>query len=245
MGTRDNLLGVSYSFRMRQSFDRPPNGVAFSPNRGYSMMNGFPPVLSFRSTFMALLVAGLVLFLVTHLIRPFAPGLRAAGIARIGKPGWMTLHGLASLASLAMIVCGFVMARDSGGEMLYTPPTFMAHIALTLMLIASICFVAGLLPAGHIRTRLKFPVLVSVKIWALAHLLANGESYSVLLFVTILAWAVVLRISLKKRIASGETLLPVFVSARYDIMAAAAGLVLYLAIVLKLHEWLIGVSPMA
>jgi uncharacterized membrane protein len=193
---------------------------------------------------MALLIAGLVLFIVTHLVRPFAPGLRAAGIASLGKPAWMALHGIVSLLSLVLIAYGFVQARDTGGEMLYVPPTFMAHIALTLMLIASICLVAGFLPAGRIREKMKFPVLVSVKIWALAHLLANGETYSVLLFATILAWAVILRITLKKRIASGETKLPVFVSAKYDLIAVAGGVVLYLVIVLWLHEWLIGVAPM-
>ena len=103
---------------------------------------------------------------------------------------------------------------------------------------------AGFLPAGHIRTKLKFPILVAIKIWALAHLLANGESYSVVLFVTILAWAVILRITLKRRIASGETKLPVFVSEKYDVIAIVVGLVLYVAIVFKLHEWIIGVAPL-
>lgn len=193
---------------------------------------------------MALLVAGLVLFLVTHLVRPFAPSLRAAGIATLGKPAWMVLHGVASLASLVMIVYGFIEARDTGGELLYTPPAFMAHITLTLMLIASICLVAGFLPAGHIRQKLKFPILVAIKIWALAHLLANGETYSVLVFITILAWAVVLRITLKKRIATGETALPVFVSAKYDLVSIVLGAALYVAIVFWLHEWLIGVRPL-
>ena len=193
---------------------------------------------------MTLLVAGLVLFIATHLLRPIAPGLRNAAIAALGKPGWMALHGIASLVSLALIAYGFVVARENGGEMLYYPPAFLSHIALTLMLIASICLVAGFLPAGHIRTKLKFPILVAIKIWALAHLLANGESYSVLLFVTVLAWAVILRITLKKRIATGETKLPVFVSAKYDAISVVIGLVLYLAIVFKLHEWVIGVSPL-
>ena len=194
---------------------------------------------------MTLLIAGLVLFIVTHLIRPFAPGLRNAGIDALGKPAWMALHGIVSLASLVLIAYGFVEARANGGAMLYYPPTFMSHIALTLMLIASICLVAGFLPAGHIRTKLKFPILVAIKIWALAHLLANGESYSVLLFVTILAWAVILRISLKKRIAAGETKLPVFVSAKHDLIAVVVGLALYVVIVFWLHEWVIGVAPMA
>lgn len=193
---------------------------------------------------MALLIAGIVLFIATHLVRPFAPGLREAGIARLGRPGWMALHGIVSLLSLAIIAFGFAEARQSGG-MLYYPPTFLAHIALTLMLISSVCLVAAFLPPGHIRTKLKFPALVAIKIWALAHLLANGETYSVLLFVSILAWAVVLRITLKKRIASGELSLPVFVSARNDLIAIVVGAVVYGLFVWKLHEWLIGVPPIA
>ena len=101
------------------------------------------------------------------------------------------------------------------------------------------------MPAGYIRSRLKFPGLVAIKIWALAHLFANGESYSVVLFVAILAWAVVLRITLKKRVAAGEITLPVFVSARYDLAALVAGAVVYGLFVWKLHEWLIGVPPIA
>jgi uncharacterized membrane protein len=194
---------------------------------------------------MALLVAGIVLFIVTHLIRPFAPGLRAAAIERFGKPGFMAAHGIVSLLSLVMMAYGFVLARETGGTMLYQPPAFMAHIALTLMLIASVCLVAAFLPAGYIRSKLKFPALVAIKLWAFSHLLANGESYSVLLFGAILAWAVVLRISLKPRIASGETKLPVFVSVSYDLISVVLGVALYVVIVLKLHEWVIGVAPLA
>jgi len=219
-------------------------GLELSPGEGYSKGKRPAAAISSRGFFMTLLIAGLVLFIVTHLLRPFAPGLRNAGIAALGKPGWMALHGVLSLVSLALIAYGFVDARENGGSMLYSPPTFMAHIALTLMLIASICLVAGFLPAGHIRTKMKFPILVAIKIWALAHLLANGESYSVLLFVTILAWAVILRITLKKRIASGETKLPVFVSAKYDLISVVVGLAVYVAIVFWLHEWLIGVAPL-
>jgi uncharacterized membrane protein len=72
---------------------------------------------------------------------------------------------------------------------LYEPPIWTAHLALTLMLIAMICLVAGFLPAGHIRAKLKFPLLVAIKIWALAHLLANGEPEAVVLFGSFLAWA--------------------------------------------------------
>jgi uncharacterized membrane protein len=129
--------------------------------------------------------------------------------------------------------------------MLYTPPVWMAHITITLMLIAVICLVASLLPAGHIAVKTKHPMVLSVKIWALSHLLANGETSSVLLFGAFLAWGVILRISLKRRQRAGEITLRPFVSAKYDLYAVVIGVVAWALITFKLHEVLIGVSPLA
>ena len=112
------------------------------------------------------------------------------------------------------------------------------------MLVAMICLVASLMPPGHIATRTKHPMVLSVKIWALAHLLANGETSSVILFVGFLAWGVVLRIALKRRERTGELVRPSFVSARYDALAAVIGLVVYLLFIWRLHLWLIGVQPL-
>jgi uncharacterized membrane protein len=105
--------------------------------------------------------------------------------------------------------------------------------------------VASFLPPGYIRTKAKHPMVLSIKIWALAHLLVNGETVSVILFAAFLAWGVVLRISLKRRERAGEVVLPVFESGKWDILAIAAGLVVYAGIVFGLHEWLIGVAPIA
>lgn len=112
------------------------------------------------------------------------------------------------------------------------------------MLIASICLVAAYLPPGKIRAATKHPAILAIKIWALAHLLANGEASSVLLFGTFLVWAVILRISMKKRWRAGEITYPAFVSYRYDLIAIVLGAALYGVIVWKLHELVIGVSPM-
>jgi uncharacterized membrane protein len=113
------------------------------------------------------------------------------------------------------------------------------------MLVAMICLVASLLPAGRIATAVKHPMVLSVKIWALAHLIANGDSASVLLFTAFLAWGVILRISLKRRARAGEINVRPFVSAKYDLYAAVLGVVLWVLIIWKLHEWIIGVSPLA
>ncbi|WP_457584048.1 NnrU family protein [Ensifer canadensis] len=192
---------------------------------------------------MALLILGIVIFLGIHLVRSFAPGLRASVISSSGTGAWHAIHGICALLGLGLIAYGFDQARATTG-MLYTPPVFLAHIALTLMLIASICLVAAYLPPGKIRTATKHPAILAIKIWALAHLLANGETSSVLLFGTFLVWAVILRISMKKRWRAGEITYPAFVSYRYDLIAVVLGAALYGAIVWKLHELVIGVSPM-
>lgn len=191
---------------------------------------------------MAILVLGIILFLGLHLIRVVAPGFRAGVIESRGKGTWMGIYAILSLIGLCLIIYGFGQARSETG-MLYDPPVFMRHIALLLMLFAFIFLAAGFLPAGRIAVAVKHPQVLSIKIWALAHLLANGETSSVLLFGSFLAWAVILRISLKRRERAGERVLPVFKSATNDVLAIIIGLVAYVLFVWKLHEWLIGVAP--
>ncbi|OAP38133.1 NnrU family protein [Sinorhizobium glycinis] len=191
---------------------------------------------------MTFLVLGIVIFLGMHLVRVVAPDIRAGFIKSSGKGAWMGLHALVSLVGLCLIIYGFGQARGETG-MLYDPPVFLRHIALLLMLFAFVFLAAGFLPAGRIAVAVKHPQILSIKIWALAHLLANGEASSVLLFGSFLAWAVILRISLKRRARAGEPVLPVFKSARNDVLAVLIGLVAYVLFIWKLHDWLIGVAP--
>lgn len=191
---------------------------------------------------MAILVLGIIIFLGMHFVRVVAPGFRAGIIESRGKGTWMGLYTIVSLVGLCLIIYGFGQARGETG-ILYDPPIFLRHIALLLMLVAFIVLAAGFLPAGRIAVALKHPQVLSIKIWALAHLLANGETSSVLLFGSFLAWAVILRISLKRRERAGEKVLPVFKSTRNDVLAVLIGLVAFVLFVWKLHELLIGVQP--
>ena len=192
---------------------------------------------------MTLLIIGIVLFLGVHLVRVVAPDFRRSMIANLGEKGWRAGYSIASIATLVLLIYGFGQARQVTG-MLYYPPVWMAHITIALMLIAMICLVASLLPAGHIATKTKHPMVLSVKIWALAHLLANGETSSVLLFAAFLAWGVIVRISLKRRERRGEITLRSFVSAKYDLYAVIIGVVVWALIIWRVHEWLIGVAPL-
>jgi uncharacterized membrane protein len=99
------------------------------------------------------------------------------------------------------------------------------------------------MPAGRIKATLKHPMLVAIKIWAVAHLLGNGDLASIVLFASFLVWAIVDRISEKRRFKAGLTHNPVFVSYRYDVIAIVAGVILYGLFVWRLHYWLIGVQP--
>ena len=191
---------------------------------------------------MALLILGIVLFLGIHLVRVVAPGLRTSMIASLGESGWKIAYSVASIVTLAILIYGFGQARDV--TPIWSPPFWMSHITILLMLFAMICLVASLLPAGHIAVRTKHPMVLSVKIWALAHLLSNGDGAAILLFAAFLAWGVILRISLKRRERAGEITLRPFVSAKYDLYAIIIGVIVWALIIWKLHAWIIGVSPL-
>lgn len=190
---------------------------------------------------MTILILGIILFLATHMIRILAPGFRRAMVQKFGENGWKGVHGLASILALVVLIYGW---RQAPVIDLWFPPRGMAHLSVTLMLFAMICLVAGMLPAGHIATKAKHPMVLSVKIWALAHLLSNGDLASVLLFGSFLAWGVIARISLKRRQRAGEVTLRPFVSAKWDLAAVAIGLLVWGLFIWKLHELLIGVAPL-
>jgi uncharacterized membrane protein len=187
-----------------------------------------------------LLVLGLVLFLGAHSFS-MARERRAAIIGRIGEGPYKGLYSLLSLAGIILVSIGYGQYRASGYIPVWDPPVWTRHLALLLVLIAFICLVAAYLP-GHIKARLKHPMLAGVKIWALAHLLANGDLGSILLFGSVLVWAVLARISVKRRDVAaqhGGTAAPA--GWRNDILAVVIGTAIYLAFVLWLHPWLIGV----
>jgi len=187
-----------------------------------------------------LLILGLVIFLGMHGFS-MARGSRAALIARVGEGPYKGLYSLVSLIGIVLIAVGYGQYRAGGYIPVWDPPVWTRHLALLLVWIAFICVFAAYLP-GHIKARLKHPMLAGVKIWAFAHLLANGDLGSILLFGSILVWAVLARISAKRRDVAaqhGGTAAPA--GWRNDLLAVLVGTVVYLAFVFWLHPWLIGV----
>ncbi|MGO9933929.1 MAG: NnrU family protein [Steroidobacteraceae bacterium] len=184
------------------------------------------------------LILGLILFLGVHSIAIFAPGLRERARSGWGEGTWKGVHSLISLLGFVLIIYGFGLARQSP-VVLYTPPQWMRHVTALLMLPVFPLLIAAYLP-GRIKSAAKHPMLAAVKFWAFAHLLANGMLADVLLFGGFLAWAVLDRISLKKRPQNLRTAPP----GRFnDAIAVIAGLALYGLFVGWAHFRLFGVSP--
>ena len=183
---------------------------------------------------MTWLVIGLIAFLGLHLLPGF-PGYRERLVAGLGQNGYRAVFSIASIATLALLIWGYAQAPFVE---VWSPPIWTRHLAALFMAVALIVLMAAFFP-GRIKEKLKHPMLVAIKIWAAAHLLANGDLASILLFGGFLAYAVVDRILVKKR---GERIAGVPGSAmRNDVIAVIAGLGLYVAIVMWLHRLVIGV----
>ena len=185
------------------------------------------------------LVLGLVIFLGIHSVSIVAPGWRDAQQARLGEGPWKGLYALVAIAGFVLIVVGYGAARQSP-VVLYSPPLFLRHLALLLLLPVFPLLLAAYLP-GRLSRAARHPMLLATKLWATAHLLANGTLADVLLFGGFLAWAVADRISLKQRTPRPVPGAPP--RAANDVIAVVGGLVLFVAFYLWLHQWLIGVSP--
>lgn len=184
------------------------------------------------------MILGLVLFFAAHTLTTKREA-RGRAIARLGEGTYKILYSLASLAGLAMIIWGFADYRATGWIDVWYPPKAMKHITVALMLPAVILVVASYL-RGRIYATLKHPMLAGIKLWALAHLLANGDLGSIILFGSFLGWAVYDRISLKGRTDGGGPPIPVG-GVTNDLIAVAVGVVAYLALAFAFHPVVIGV----
>jgi len=175
-----------------------------------------------------ILIFGLVVFLATHLFVTMRER-RAAAIARLGQNGYRAVFSLVSLAALALIVWGY-----GGRELIqvWSPPAFLRHVTVGLMLLASFALVAYFIPS-HVKAWLKHPLLVAVKTWALAHLLVNGDLGSIIMFGVFLAWGVIARIAAKKRGDVGFTTPPS--GWINDILVLVIGIVVFLALGYAFH----------
>ena len=188
---------------------------------------------------MSILIIGLVIFLGLHSVRIVAEGWRTDKKAQLGEGAWKGLYSVASLIGFVLVVWGYSLARQQP-VVLWVPPVATRHIAATLMLIAFIMLAAAYVPGNAIKSKLRHPMTLSVKTWAFAHLLANGNLADVVLFGSFLAWAVACLIAARKRDRAAGTVYPAGKTVP-TVMTVVIGLVAYGVFAMVLHKWLIGV----
>ena len=186
------------------------------------------------------LLIGIVLFFGIHSVSIVALPLRDR-LAKNIPLGWSLGYSLVALAGVVLMIRGYAELR-SAPTVLYVTPYWMRHVASLLLLPVFVFFIAPYFP-GRIKKALKHPQLVAVKLWAFSHLLVNGMLADVLLFGAFLAWAVAVRISLKRRPQRPLPGAPE--SAANDIILVVVGTALYFGFAFWAHEWLFGMRPFA
>lgn len=188
---------------------------------------------------MGTMILGLVVFFGMHSVSIVAPAWRDGVAKRLGDIPWKIVYSVVSLVGFVLMMRGYAELRFSP-QIVYVPPVGLRHVAALLMLPVFTLLIAAYLP-GRIQRLAKHPMLVAVKFWALAHLLANGMLADVLLFGSFLVWAVLDRISLKRRAERPRPMAPT--SAVNNVVAVVGGLALYGAFVMGWHVRLFGVAP--
>jgi uncharacterized membrane protein len=190
---------------------------------------------------MVALVAGMILFLGVHSVRIVADDWRTRQIALRGERAWKGIYSAASLAGFVLLVWGFGQARMDP-VVLWIAPVWTRHLASLLTLLAFVLIVAGNMPGTRIKAKIGHPMVAGVKLWAFAHLLANGRLADVVLFGGFLAWAVVDFIASRRRDRRAGVRYPAG-SAAGDLRAVVIGVVGWALFAFWLHGWLIGVKP--
>jgi uncharacterized membrane protein len=192
---------------------------------------------------MLVLILGLILFLGIHSTRIFARDRRRDMIARLGEGAWKGIYSVVSIAGFVLIVWGYGMARQNP-VLLWESPEWLKHLSIALNLLAFILFAVYLVPAGRLKARLGHPMLLSVKVWAFAHLLANGTLADLFLFGSFLVWAIA-DFAANRRRDRTAGIVRIAGPARNDVIAIVVGVLIWAAILWRVHAWLIGVSPLA
>jgi uncharacterized membrane protein len=187
---------------------------------------------------LAILVLGLVLFIGAHVFVTMRAQ-RKALIRKIGPGPYQGLFALIAIAGIVLMSWGYGTYRATDWIPVWDPPSWTRHVTVFLMWPATIAFVATYIP-GDIKRVLKNPTLIAVKLWAVAHLISNGDLGSIILFGSLLAWAVYDRITLKYRTDPGGPNIPVG-GRRNDIIAIVVGTIVYLLLGFLFHPLVIGV----
>jgi len=190
---------------------------------------------------MVYLVLGLVIFLGAHSVRIVADDWRGAQLARLGEKRWKGMYTIVSLIGFALIVWGYGQSRMAPVD-LWSPPLWTRHLASLLTLLSFILITAAYVPRNHLKQWIGHPMVAGVKVWALAHLLANGRLADVVLFGAFLVWAIFDFRAARRRDRLACTRYPAGTLAR-DVVTVVIGAVAWVVFAFYLHALLIGVRP--
>jgi uncharacterized membrane protein len=190
---------------------------------------------------MTVLILGLVVFLATHSIRIVADDWRAKQVARLGLRKYKNIYSVIALAGFVLIVWGYGIARTEP-VVLWSPPAWARHVSALLNLPAFILLAAANPKGNFIKAAVGHPMVLGVKVWAVAHLIANGMLADVVLFGAFLVWSVVDFAAARRRDRRDDTTYPAGTPAR-NAVTVLIGIVVWVAFAFWLHALLIGVAP--
>jgi uncharacterized membrane protein len=185
---------------------------------------------------MTKLTLGVLIWSFTHLIPGLAAPFRQKMIDKFGENSWKGVFTLLMVLSLYLIISGWKAAIP---EAVYLPPEWGRHVTYLLVLLGSIGFIATY-PPNNLKRFLRHPQLTGVACWGIGHLMANGDSRSIILFGGLAAWAIIEILIINRR--EGMRQVPERVPLKNDVVLVAIALVIY-AIIARFHQWLFGVSP--
>ena len=192
---------------------------------------------------MTALILGLAIFLGVHSVRILADGWRAAQLARLGEGMWKGLYSAAAAVGLLLIIWGYHLAQAQP-VVVWSPPQWLRLVGALLTVPAFVLLAAAYVPGNRIKAAVGHPMVAGVKVWAFAHLLANGTLAAIVLFGAFLVWAIADFRSARRRDRAAGTHYPAGRTAR-DAVAVVAGLAAWALFAFLLHGWLIGVQPLA
>jgi uncharacterized membrane protein len=185
---------------------------------------------------MTILIVGLFLFGGSHLFSVLLPPVRNRLKAWLGEARYKVLYALVSAAGLGMMFWGYALTRYNG-EMLYIPSFDALHITMLLVLLGFICMAAAN-GKGNIRYWLQNPFSIGICLWAIGHLIANGKTPVVLIYLTFLLIAA---LDIVSNMARGNR--PTFEpQLRSDVVAVLAGLFVYALLFFVFHPYVLGVK---
>lgn len=190
---------------------------------------------------MTMLILGLILFLGVHSARVPGEAPRANLRQRMGDNGYKLAYSLLSVAGFVLIVAGYAASRESP-QILWIAPIWTRHVAALLTIPAFVLLVATYVPGNSIKARLHHPMVLAVKLWAFAHLLANGMVADVLLFGGFLAWSALSFRAARARDRAAGTVYP---PGRLvpTLVTVAVGLAAWAFFAFWAHGAWIGVKP--